>query len=139
MEHIERCFATKDISIEQNKFERKKLANIFECVKDGRAKELFKCSKDFQSHVVKMWKSNYGQVTQQIFLGIAGLDEAAMDPCFSLALDMLLKMGIIIDTTGKGDWALAPNWRERRPIMCGDAKTAENIVAWIRKVEKREL
>ena len=87
-----------------------------------------------------MWKTNYGQVSLQNFLGIAGLDEALMDPCFSLALELLLKMGIIIDKTGNRDsWALALSWKERHPIMCGDAKTAENIIAWIRKVEKREL
>ena len=47
IEHIECCFMTKDVSIEQNKFNTSKLAKIFECAKDSRAKNLSKCAKDF--------------------------------------------------------------------------------------------
>jgi len=139
LKHTQRVFATKDVSIAENQFDSDNIAAMFECVKDKRAKELFKCANEFQAFIVKTWKPNYGQVTQQNFLGIAALTEDSKKPCFALALDFLLKFGLIVDTTGNGDWDYAPGWEKKRAIIVGDAKTAENIVAWLKSVEKREL
>ena len=56
LKHTQRVFATKDVSIAENQFDSDSIAAMFECVKDKRAKELFKCANEFQAFIVKTWK-----------------------------------------------------------------------------------
>mmetsp|Transcript_36307 Transcript_36307/g.73958 ORF Transcript_36307/g.73958 Transcript_36307/m.73958 type:complete len:315 (+) Transcript_36307:351-1295(+) len=55
-----------------------------------------------------------------------------------LAGDLLVKSGIIIDK-GNGVFELAPDYKEKRHIMVGDAKSVENIMKFLREISGREF
>lgn len=103
----------------------------------ARGKSRFQSLEEISSSAVKKWKPTFGEVNLENFLGIASIDDASSGQSAANALDILHKCGLLEQVRGK--WKLADNWERRRVMLVGDAATAQNIVAWIRKVEKRDL
>ena len=88
--------------------------------------------------MVKSWKKGaFGKPTLSNMAGIKGVDEGSASGMSVMMLDMLQHIGILERVDGI--WKTKEGYKLRRPIMVGDAKSLENFLAWMRKVERRSM
>ena len=100
--------------------------------------ELLKATQSFQKTVVRKWNKDIDEVTLSLFMGMIGIDESESKNCGAISLDFLLKTGLII-LKDDWSWELAPDWKDFRPMIFGDAKTTENMSKFIRDMQGRNL
>ena len=99
---------------------------------------MFLKAKQFVRDVVQKWNLTIDDATKSMYLGLLGIDEAASKECGAILLDLLLRAGVIIQTS-TGEWQLATNWEERNVYVAGDAKTIENVAKFVREMQERRL
>ncbi len=136
--HVNRVFAPEEISFVDGNFKQEKINEFRRTTKTDKARALFRAAKAFPTTIVKCWNEFWGRKTPSLFLGLVGIaDERAMETGV-LAGDLLVKSGIIIDE-GDGNFKLAPDYKTKRHIMVGDAKSVENIKKFMRDVTGRDI
>ncbi len=134
--HVQRVFGPEDIPFVEDNFDQEKISKFRDVTK--KAHDLFKAAKMFPTQIVKCWNKFWAERTPSLFLGLVGIaDEKSMETGV-LAGDLLVKSGIIINK-GNGVFELAPDYKEKRHIMVGDAKSVENIMKFLREVSGREF
>ena len=85
------------------------------------------------------WNPDVDEPTLTIFiLGLVGIDESASKECGAIALDLLLRAGVLVENKSKG-LDLADDYDTRRIYLYGDAKTLENMVKFVRDMQDRRM
>ena len=87
--------------------------NFLNCVLSiDEGKKLFNKAKKNQKLSVLKWNPHIDEPTKSIYLGLVGIDESAAKECGAILLDLLLRCGVLVQTTN-GEWILADNWEAR--------------------------
>ena len=93
-------------------------------------------AESFQKSSVLKWNPHIDRPSKLVYLRLVGIDESASKECGAILLDLLLRCGVLVQTT-IGEWVLADNWETRRVYFVGDAKTIENVTKFVRDTQER--
>jgi len=137
--YIGGIFSTNDVPLFDSKFDCHKIMRMRDCIQTEVGRALIKNAKTFQRNVVACWNCNAAEhVTETLFLGLIGLSEEALMETGAIALDLLMKHGLLVKT-GELQWDLADDYATKHPYIIGDAKTIENITKFQRDIQHRGL
>ena len=104
--------------------------------KDGVS--MCRAVKAYQERTVRSWNPEVDEPTKTIYLGLLGVDESASKECGAIALDLLLRSGVLVENDDSS-WDLADDYETRRIYLYGDAKTLENMVKFVRDMQNRRI
>ena len=83
-------------AVRANNAEKDKIVSLSELCSVDSATMLFHACRKFQREAVKKWNPNANLVTLSNYMGLVGIDKAAAKECGALALDLILKFGILV-------------------------------------------
>ena len=95
-----------------SEFEHTLLQQFSELCATNEGEKMFSKAIFFQKLSVLKWNPHIDEPTKSIYLGLVGIDESAAKECGAILLDLLLRCGVLVQTTN-GEWILADNWEAR--------------------------
>ena len=87
---------------------------------------MFAAASSLQEQTVKCWNPKSKEPTLTVYLGLLSIDEAVLEECGAITLDLLLRARVLIEGNG-GGWSLAPKYHLRCIYLFGDVKT---LIRW---------
>ena len=102
---------------------------------DDSVKEMFCCAKSCQRDAVQKWNPDADEPTHSNHSGLIVIDEGAYKECGALALDLLIKFGIMMKSKDSS-YDVPPDFEAKRAYLFGDVKTVDNVDKFVNTLSK---